>query len=129
MNTPEPRDPWLSDERLDLVMGRLLQAGVLIAAFVVAVGAIALIATHGRDPLTLPPVEKEPAVLRSVVAVVAGALRGNVDAVIQLGLLLLIATPVTRVAFTLVAFVIRRDRIFVVVTAIVLGILLYGVIV
>ena len=47
-------------------------------------------------------------------------------AIVQLGLLLLIATPVARVAFTLVAFAIQRDRMYVLVTTIVLALLLYG---
>ena len=45
---------------------------------------------------------------------------------IQLGLLLLIATPVARVAFSLVAFIRQRDRTYIVITTIVLGLLLYS---
>jgi uncharacterized membrane protein len=44
----------------------------------------------------------------------------------QLGLLLLIATPVARVAFSLAAFAIQRDRLYVVVTLIVLGVLAFS---
>jgi uncharacterized membrane protein len=50
------------------------------------------------------------------------------ESIVQLGLLLLIATPVARVAFTLVAFVLQRDRTYVVVTSIVLALLLYGLV-
>ncbi len=45
---------------------------------------------------------------------------------IQLGLLLLIATPIARVAFSVVGFAIERDRMYVVFTLIVLAILLYS---
>ena len=45
---------------------------------------------------------------------------------IQLGLLVLIATPIARVAFSLVAFALQRDRIYVIVTLIVLAVLLYS---
>jgi uncharacterized membrane protein len=45
---------------------------------------------------------------------------------IQLGLLLLIATPIARVAFSIVGFSIERDRLYVVFTVIVLAILLYS---
>ena len=45
---------------------------------------------------------------------------------IQFGLLLLIAVPVARVAFSVVAFALQRDRTYVVVTLIVLAVLLYG---
>ena len=47
-------------------------------------------------------------------------------AIVQLGLVLLIATPVARVAFTLVAFARQRDRAYVMITTIVLALLLYS---
>jgi uncharacterized membrane protein len=46
--------------------------------------------------------------------------------VIQLGLILLIATPVARVALSLLAFAVQKDKMYVVVTAIVLGLLVYS---
>ena len=52
----------------------------------------------------------------------AAAVRGR--AIIQLGLLLLIATPVARVAFSLVAFLRERDRAYVLITSFVLALLL-----
>jgi len=45
---------------------------------------------------------------------------------IQLGLLLLIATPVARVAFSVVAFAMQRDRLYVAVALIVLAVLMYS---
>jgi uncharacterized membrane protein len=44
----------------------------------------------------------------------------------QLGLLVLIATPITRVAFSVFAFFYERDWKYVVFTLIVLGLLLYS---
>jgi len=46
--------------------------------------------------------------------------------IIQLGLLLLIATPVARVAFSVVAFAAERDWLYVAITLIVLAILIYS---
>jgi uncharacterized membrane protein len=48
------------------------------------------------------------------------------DAIVQLGLVLLIATPVARVAMSLVAFILQRDRVYVVVTALVLALLIFS---
>jgi uncharacterized membrane protein len=50
------------------------------------------------------------------------AMRGR--GIIQLGLLLLIATPVARVAISVVAFAVQRDRLYVAITLLVLAILL-----
>lgn len=47
-------------------------------------------------------------------------------AIIQAGLLILLLTPVTRVALTLLLFLRDRDRIFALITAIVLIVLLLG---
>ena len=46
--------------------------------------------------------------------------------IIQLGLLLLIATPVARVVFSVIGFVRQRDFVYVVLTLIVLAVLLYS---
>jgi hypothetical protein len=46
--------------------------------------------------------------------------------VIQFGLLLLIATPLARVAFSVAAFALQRDRTYVVVTLFVLVVVLLG---
>ncbi len=46
--------------------------------------------------------------------------------VIQLGLLLLIATPIARVAFSVVAFAVQRDRVYVGLSAVVLAVLLWS---
>jgi len=54
------------------------------------------------------------------------ALSFHPRSIIQLGLLLLIATPVARVAFSVLAFAWQRDRTYVIVTLIVFAILIYS---
>jgi uncharacterized membrane protein len=44
----------------------------------------------------------------------------------QLGLLLLIATPIVRVAFSAVAFALEGDKMYVLFTLLVLAVLLYS---
>jgi uncharacterized membrane protein len=68
----------------------------------------------------------QPAGLTSVSEIARNAVRLNPEAMIQLGLLLLIATPIARVALSLLAFFKQHDRVYMVVTAIVLGVLLYS---
>ena len=50
------------------------------------------------------------------------------DAIIQLGLLLLIATPIARVALAAVGFYLEKDRVYVAVSLIVFSILLFSII-
>jgi uncharacterized membrane protein len=49
------------------------------------------------------------------------------QAVIEIGLLILIATPIARVVFSLVAFALERDHLYVPITLAVLGILMYSI--
>jgi uncharacterized membrane protein len=116
------------DEQVELVIGRLLQCGVLAAAIVVVIGGILLLAQYGHLPATFRQFNGEDAALRSVGGVIRAALSGDSRAIVQLGLVLLIATPTARVALTLGAFIIQRDRLYILTTSIVLSLLLYGLI-
>jgi uncharacterized membrane protein len=116
-----------TDERVDRVIGNLLRAGVLVSALVVAVGGGLYLRDEGVKPAREPHVFKgEPTDLRRPLSILRDAWHGRSDAVIELGLLLLIATPILRVAFSVIAFAIQRDRTYVAVTLVVLGVLLYS---
>jgi len=127
-NPSDPATRDSRDERIELVIGRLLQVGVLASAIVVVVGGIMLLAQYGHLAANFRNFRSEDAALRSVAGVVRAALTGDSRAIVQLGLVLLIATPVARVALTLGAFVIQRDRLYILTTSIVLALLLYGLI-
>lgn len=116
------------EERLEQIMGRLLQAGVLLAAVVVLAGAVLLLARHGGEVADFHSFRVQRVGLRALAGIVTGAMALDARAVVQLGLVLLILTPVARVALTLVAFIVERDRTYILVTALVLAILLYGLV-
>jgi len=111
---------------MEQIVGRILQLGVLLAAVVVLVGAFLLVSQSGFTVASFRTFAGEPSALTSVGQIIRGAFTGESRAIVQLGILLLIATPVTRVAITLVAFVYHRDRFYIAVTALVLALLLYG---
>jgi uncharacterized membrane protein len=116
--------PALSDHGVEQGLARLLQTGVVLAAAVVLAGGLRYLATHGAGHPQYGTFSGEPEDLSRIDGIVraAAAFRGR--GLIQLGLLLLIATPVARVAFSLVAFVLQRDRTYVMLTAFVLLLLL-----
>lgn len=127
MTTPDGRQsPW-TDHEIEQVIGRLLQIGVLIAAVVVLVGGVLLLSQHGGTSASFATFRGEPEALRSLAGIWRGVLAMDTRAIVQFGLVLLIATPVARVALTLGAFAIQRDKVYVVVTTIVLALLLYGI--
>ncbi len=114
------------DDQLDRTIGNLLRIGVLLAAAVTAVGGAIYLSRHGKETADDTVFHGEPAGLRSPTGVARDALSGSSRGLIQFGALLLIATPVARVAFTVYAFARRRDALYVVVTVIVLALLLFS---
>ena len=123
MTAPPPR--W-SNREVEQVIGRLLRVGVLLAAAVVLVGAAILLAREAGSPTDYATFRPERPELRSLTGILGAALTLDGRAIVQLGLVLLIATPVARVALTLVAFIVQRDRQYVVLTASVLALLIYS---
>ena len=116
----------LDDRTMEIIMGRLLQVGVLMASFVMLIGGIFYVRAHEGATPDYREFKSEPQALRHVGGVMSGVAKGNPAAIIQLAVLLLIATPVARVLFALVAFGVERDKLYVGVSALVLAVLLFG---
>jgi uncharacterized membrane protein len=116
----------VTDQQLEQTIGNLLRAGVLLSAAVVFSGGVWLLiecaGTHADYRQFHPPA----AVLRSPLKVAAGLAHPNPQDLIQFGLLLLIATPVARVILSLAVFAFQHDRMYVVITLIVLLVLAYS---
>ena len=117
-----------TDQGIENVMGNLLRGGVLLAAFVVSVGAIIYLLRHGHTPVDYRMFRGEPADLRTVRGIVRDCFTLRGRGIIQFGLLLLVATPVARVGFSIFAFAKEHDRTYVVLTLIVFSVLLYSLI-
>jgi uncharacterized membrane protein len=103
--------PHWSDEKVDQFIGAILQAGVLAAGILVLAGGILYLIHFGPSPVNYHVFRGERAELRSIWPVLVGAVNLDSRSIIQLGILLLIATPVIRVAFSVVAFGVQRDHI------------------
>jgi len=117
----EPR--WV-----DNLISYVLRGGVTISVVVVLAGIVITFVHHPEYFRSRPalgaltnPGTSYP---RTVGAVIEGAREGRGQAIVTLGLLLLIATPVARVAVSIAVFVIEHDRLYVVITAVVFGLLL-----
>ncbi|HWY59612.1 MAG TPA: DUF1634 domain-containing protein [Terriglobales bacterium] len=124
-NQPGLKPVW-TDQKLENLVGNLLRAGVSLSAFVVAIGGIIYLARHGREPANYRVFQGEPSDLKSVSGIVRFAFGFHGRGVIQFGLLLLIATPVFRVALSIWGFAAEKDRMYMIFTGIVLIVLLYS---
>jgi uncharacterized membrane protein len=115
-----------TDQRIETIIGSLLRAGVMLAASVVLIGGALYLMRHGHETVNYTVFHGEPEELKSIPAVLHGVASLQARAIIQLGLLLLIATPIARVLFSAIAFAMEGDYLYVVITLIVLAVLLYS---
>ena len=114
----------MDDRRLETIIGRLLQAGVLLAAAVVTIGAAAYLVQHHADRVDYRNFVSGGPDICTVPGIVRSAAHLESLGIIQIGLLLLIATPVARVGLAIAGFALERDRLYTVISVIVLLILL-----
>src|ERR1043166_2370602 len=107
-----------TEEQVERVIGTLLRSGVLIAAAVVLAGGICHLRHSGPEPVDYHVFHSEPPDLRSVSGITRLTVQFHCEGLIQFGLLLLIATPIARVAFSVGAFALEGDWTYVVITLI-----------
>ncbi|MGA3102948.1 MAG: DUF1634 domain-containing protein [Terriglobales bacterium] len=122
---PFTPQPW-RDRQMELVLGNLLRWGVLLSAAIVFAGACVYLSRHAHEPADYHIFRGEPSEFRTIRGVIQSVRNGRGRGLIQLGLLLLIATPIARVSFSIVGFSIERDYLYVSFTVIVLLVLLYS---
>ena len=103
-----------TDEQVDVAIGIVLRTGVMAAALLVLAGGIAYLLHDGGDTVAYRTFQGA-----------RGAVRGPLY-VVQLGLIVLMATPVARVIACVVGFGLERDLKYVVISTIVLGLLVFS---
>lgn len=109
---------------VEVWLSRALTAGVLLAATVAVIGGGLHLAHHAHERVSL--IEFRPSAGMSVRALAAGASQWDSGGIMVCGLLLLILTPVVRVALSLFLFAVKRDWLYVGITLLVLAALVVG---
>lgn len=113
--------------RVEIIISTLLRVGVISSLSIIMLGLAITYAQHPQystDASELPKLVNYGATFpHSLNDVVGGVIHIRGQSFIALGLLILIATPVMRVAISIVAFAIQRDYTFVAITCIVLALL------
>lgn len=117
----------MSDYDIEAVMGKLLITGVIISGTMILLGGIYYLIQHGFSIPHFKTFRGEPSNLRSVSQILEGVIHFDSLSIIQMGLLLLIATPVARVIFAVIGFFIEKDFLYVAISLIVLGIIAYSI--
>lgn len=113
------------ESRVEAAVSVILRTGVIISAAILFIGLGLLVArgefAHGTR------IDAKMAYPKDIPTLIAGLSVADPASIISLGLLVLIATPVTRVAASIILFAASRDWLYVVITAVVLSILVFGI--
>ncbi len=115
-----------TNQRVENVIGNILRIGVGLAVTLILIGGIFFLARHGSERIDYRVFSGEPADLRGVEGIARDAVSLSGRGIVQLGLLALIGTPIARVAFSVLGFVMQRDWLFAAFTLLVLAILGYS---
>jgi uncharacterized membrane protein len=119
---------FLADTDIEKIVGLQLRYGVIIASSIVLIGGIAYLFQHGQG--AIPPYHTfvgESAGFTTFSQIINGVVKGQSKGIVQFGVMVLIATPILRIAFSLVGFILEKDRLYIIITAVVLSIMLFSI--
>jgi uncharacterized membrane protein len=116
----------IQDKDLEKIMGSLLRYGVLASLMVVLIGAVFYIFQHGNETPSYKKFLGEPKRFSEIKQVWSLAWRGRGTSIIQLGLFILIATPIARIVFSVVGYFLERDYLYMIITMTVLSVILFS---
>jgi uncharacterized membrane protein len=114
------------DRPLEAVIGYVLRLGVLLSSLVVLTGGIVYLFRHGHESPRYQNFTGEPGTLTEFSLMWRSAWQGRGRSIIQLGLLILIATPIIRIAISVIGFLLEKDYLYLLLTLLVLGIILFN---
>ena len=119
---------------MNVIIGKVLRYGVLISAAVTVIGAIGLVISNGRLDTSAfinynPGVVPHDGIDVSLSGLASGLVSFSPSSWIELGVIFLIATPVSRVLISVLLFAAEKDRLYVVITGVVLTLLLFSMLV
>ena len=117
-------------EAMNTIIGNILRYGVILSGMVVLLGVARLVYVSGSADassyLVYYPTIPHDAFTVSVSALLSGLALFNAFSIVELGVIILIATPVSRVLISVFLFAVERDKLYVLVTAVVLTLLLFS---
>lgn len=124
MNNTENKK--ITDYDMQQLIGQVLRYGVLSSGIVAIIGGVWYLFQQGAAMTHYTSFNGEPAGYTSLTGIIEGLSNGSASEIIQLGVIILIATPIIRICFSLVSFILEKDRMYVVITLIVLLIILFS---
>ncbi|CAN5325498.1 DUF1634 domain-containing protein [soil metagenome] len=100
------------DKDMQAVIGWVLRAGVIASMSVVMLGGVIFLYRHGQAIPDYRVFKGVPDFVAHINSLFEGAFALRGQAIIQLGIVLLIATPIMRVIFSAIGFVLEKDYLY-----------------
>jgi uncharacterized membrane protein len=113
-----------TDKDMQAIIGWILRIGVSTSMILVFIGGIFFLYRHGNSIPDYRDFKGVPYFIHNTDGIIAGVLNLKGQAIIQLGIVMLIATPVIRVTFSAIGFILEKDYLYMVISIIVLLIIL-----
>ncbi len=111
---------------VEKLIGQLLRVGVVLASIIAFTGGFFYLYSYGKNIPQYHIFHGSAEYLRHLPGIFRGISQLDGAAIIQLGVVVLIATPIIRVAFSILAFAIEKDYQYVFITIIVLSVILFS---
>lgn len=110
------------------IVGNVLRYGVWISLSVAFIGGIVYLLHHGSDIENYSVFKENDRNIFEVIGdVYKGLIQGRGESIIFLGIVLLFLTPVFRVLLSLFSFLLEKDYLYVVITAIVICVIIMSI--
>lgn len=117
----------INDEDMQQLIGLVLRTGVILSGTIAIIGGILYLIQNGSAIPQYGTFHGEPSDFTSLTGIYKGMLAGNAAEIIQFGVVILIATPIIRIIFSLFSFILEKDRLYIGITLIVLAIILFSI--
>lgn len=114
------------DKDIEIILGTLLRVGVIASMGVVLIGGVVYLLFNHSGVIDYSTFDAHRTQFSSIAAIFLGLGRLDSEAIIQFGVLLLIFTPILRVAFSIFGFLIERDYLYVLIGLLVLIVILFS---
>ncbi len=117
-----------TDKDLQIIIGNVLRYGVWLALTVALIGGFILLLSSPEQTIDFQNFTIRDNNLFEVFnTIIAGVEQGNGEAIIFLGIIFLFLTPALRLVLSLISFFLEKDRLYIFITLIVIGIIVLSV--
>ncbi|WP_313386560.1 DUF1634 domain-containing protein [Chishuiella sp.] len=113
-----------TDKDLQKIIGGVLKYGVYTVLTIGIIGGIIFLTSHGHETVNYSKfVENDRSIFEVISTIFRGVVELKGSSIIFLGILILFLTPFLRLVLSLVSFILEKDKLYVIITLIVLFII------